>query len=107
MTARTRSLSGWQRRRARDYIAGPEESPDRGARLGGKRATATAPAGRIRVVERESRALHGRHVIDGDTTQILGAERIHENLDAAGFENDVVVERPLFDVEAVLEAGTA
>src|SRR4051812_42511283 len=72
-----------------------------------KAAAAPASARGVGVVEREAGALHRAHVIDGNASEILGAEPVDEDADAIDLRDHVVFQRALFDVQAVLEPGTA
>src|SRR5262249_3819396 len=75
------------------------------ASLRRERAAATAAAGRVRILEGETGALHRRHVVDRDPVEILRRERIDEPLVALLPEHDVVVGRLLLDEQAVAEAA--
>src|SRR5437667_5209621 len=74
---------------------------------GGEAAAAPAATRRVGVAEGEARALHGADVVDGDAREILGAEAVDEDADAVQLVDQVVVERALLDVQAVLEARAA
>src|SRR5260221_10955411 len=90
---------------------GPRVRLERAPRSGGRGRSgrearaAAAAAGRIRIGEGEPGALHRRHVIDGDAVEILEAEAVDEYAHPLHRDDVVVLERPLLDVEAVLEAG--
>src|SRR6185437_13625946 len=72
-----------------------------------KRAPATAAAGRIRILERESGALHGRDVVDRDAVQVLGRERVDEDLEALLLDDHIVFGGLLLDEQAIAEAAAA
>src|SRR5688572_19054064 len=78
-----------------------------GASSGRERVSATATAGGVRVLERESRSLHGRHVIDDDVVQVLRGERVHEQLEPLLLDHEVIVGRLILDEEAVFESAAA
>src|SRR5687768_9389705 len=74
---------------------------------GGEGAAASAAAGRVRILEGESGALHGRHVVDRDAVQVLGGERVHEDPEAALVQHEVVLGGLVLDEQAVAEAAAA
>src|SRR6185503_15962525 len=69
-------------------------------------ATPTATRG-IGIVEREPGALHRRDVVDRHAIQVLRAEAVNEHTHPGGVEDQIIVQRALFDIEAVLEPGAA
>ena len=73
------------------------------AGLGGKRSTAPATAGGIRILEREAGAHDAAHVIDLDAVQILSAEHIDKHSHALLVKNEIAFARLLFNVQAVLK----
>src|SRR5215207_10647235 len=75
-----------------------------GPASGGEGATATAAAGRIGVLERESRALHRRDVVDRHAAQVLRREGVDEHLEAVLIEDQIVLGARVLDEEPVLEA---
>src|SRR5262245_16445982 len=76
-----------------------------GAGSGRERMSATATAGSVRVLEREARSLHGRHVAAGDVVQVLRANRIAEQLEPVLLYDEVIVRRLILDEEAVFESA--
>src|SRR5437773_9658336 len=74
--------------------------------LGAEGATAAASARGVGVLERESRTLHGRHVVDRHAVDVLRGERIDENLPATLIDDQVVVSGRVLDQESVLEPAT-
>ena len=48
---------------------------------------------------------HVADVVNFDATQVLGAEHIHEDFDAALFDNFIGLGRSFFDVHGVLKTG--
>lgn len=70
-----------------------------------RRSTAAA-AGRIWILECESRAHHIGCVVDGDTVKILGREHIDKQPNALLVHNEITHFRLFLDVEAVLKART-
>src|SRR5206468_12728521 len=64
-------------------------------------------AGRIRILEGESRALHRAYVINRDAVQVLRRERINENVEPLTRDDDVVLRSAILDDQAVLEATAA
>src|SRR5687767_10339367 len=84
--------------------SGRTPETDRGMciRSGVEGAAATAAPGRVRILEGEARALHGRHVVDRHAAQVLRRERVHEDAEAAVVDHEVVVGRLVLDEEPVL-----
>src|SRR5688500_17499821 len=74
-------------------------------RLGRKGASAAAAAACVRVLEREAGAHHRGDIIDLDAIEVLTAERIHEQLDAVGLQDLIVILRLVFNVQSVLKTG--
>src|SRR2546425_5330877 len=92
---------GRQKARAVRGLELPEEWPIGSDREG--RPTPT-PAGGVRVLEGEPRLLEVAPEVDHRAVQVLGAEGVDEAPHAARFHDEVVVERLLFDAEAVAES---
>src|SRR5688500_4471882 len=65
--------------------------------LCGERAAAPAAARRRRILEREARALHRRHVIDHGAVQVLRREWIDEDPEALVLDDEVVLGRRVLD----------
>jgi hypothetical protein len=73
----------------------------------GKRRSAAAGAGRIRVLDHELRALDPFLVIDFRSNQILVAHRIDQQRDAVFLHRGIIVVLDFVEGETVLEARTA
>src|SRR5258708_24539600 len=68
---------------------------------------AAAAAGGVRVLEGETGFLEVAAIIDRGAVQVLGAEVVHEQPDAARLDHVIVVGRLVLDVQGVLEARAA
>jgi hypothetical protein len=55
--------------------------------------SAPAAARGVRVLEREARTLHRRHVVDRDVVQVLRREWVDEQLEPLGLDDEIVFRR--------------
>src|SRR4051794_801140 len=74
---------------------------------GGEGTAAAAAPGCVGILEGEAGSLHRRGVIDDDATDVLRRKRIHEHLELALLDDDVVLSGLILDQEPVLEAAAA
>src|SRR5881397_223467 len=101
-TSGARSARGGQQKaRAVRGLGLPNEGPNGSHREG---RSAAAAAGGVRVLEGEPRLLEVAPEVDHRAVQVLGAEGVDEAPHAARFHDEIVVERLLFDAEAVAES---
>src|SRR5881628_3201057 len=102
MTATSRGRTAGQQK-ARDVrglgmpiVRGPTAS-DR------ERRSAAAAARGVRVLESEPRLLEVALVVQRGAVQILSAEAVHEAAHTCALDDDVVLARLVFDIEAIAE----
>src|SRR5438034_3438582 len=68
-----------------------------------ERRSAAAAACGVRVLESEPRLLEVALVVQRDAVQILSAEAVHEAAHTCALDDDVVLARLVFDIEAIAE----